>query len=433
MANPFKVATRGKGLLALRKRAFTISRRYGLTAAKMNQSLNLFNQILKQFNCGASLAITAVVLERNPDIIAKYLAQNIEFIVHGYTHIDYSQLAPPEQLAHLHHARQIFSAAGIAVAGFRSPYLRREPHLYAAIETVGFSYASNQPVWWPVIDSNNLTPSVRTSYERALSFYAPWRAGKQPSLPRFHGSIVEIPVSLPDDEILIDRLDGASNNLVERVWQAILAKSYQRGELFTIQLHPERIRECQQGLGATLVEARRLTPSVWIARLDEIAAWWHKRATAQIDVRETGTDTLRLSVTGPPGLTILARGVEICEPTKPWADNYQQVSGTTCHIQTDGRPFIGVSPASPPALVNFLRQQGYLVEINDNSHLYPIYLDRRDFTPQNELPLGTYVEDNAAQLVRLARWPNGARSALSITGDIDALTLGDYALRLFEK
>jgi hypothetical protein len=33
-------------------------------------------------------------------------------------------------------------------------------------------------------------------------------------------------------------------------------------------------------------------------------------------------------------------------------------------------------------------------------------------------------------LVRLARWPNGARAALSVTGDVDALTIRDYTRRL---
>jgi hypothetical protein len=35
--------------------------------------------------------------------------------------------------------------------------------------------------------------------------------------------------------------------------------------------------------------------------------------------------------------------------------------------------------------------------------------------------------------VWLGRWLNGARSALAITGDIDALTLWDCGLRFFER
>ncbi|MCP4543028.1 MAG: hypothetical protein GY832_38420, partial [Chloroflexi bacterium] len=87
--NPFTPAVRAKGPFALFKRFRSITDRYGLTPAKMDRSLRLFAQILEQFDCGASFALTAVVLNRNRDIITKYLNRNIEFVVHGYTHIDY--------------------------------------------------------------------------------------------------------------------------------------------------------------------------------------------------------------------------------------------------------------------------------------------------------------------------------------------------------
>jgi hypothetical protein len=43
------------------------------------------------------------------------------------------------------------------------------------------------------------------------------------------------------------------------------------------------------------------------------------------------------------------------------------------------------------------------------------------------------VEGTGCPLVRLGRWPNAARSALAITGDIDALTLRDYGFRFLSK
>lgn len=67
-------------------------------------------------------------------MIVKYLDQNVEFVVHGYTHIDYSQLAPQEQLAHLLRAREVFADLGITAVGFRSPYLiSRRTDLHTAI------------------------------------------------------------------------------------------------------------------------------------------------------------------------------------------------------------------------------------------------------------------------------------------------------------
>ena len=43
------------------------------------------------------------------------------------------------------------------------------------------------------------------------------------------------------------------------------------------------------------------------------------------------------------------------------------------------------------------------------------------------------IEGGDFPLVRLGRWPNGARSALCVTGDIDALTIWDYGLRFLGR
>jgi hypothetical protein len=39
------------------------------------------------------------------------------------------------------------------------------------------------------------------------------------------------------------------------------------------------------------------------------------------------------------------------------------------------------------------------------------------------------VEETSAPLVRLWRWPDGAPSAVTIAGDLDALRLTDYLAR----
>ena len=423
-------AARAKGPFALLKRARSVANHYGLTPAKMDQALHLFAQILRRFDCGASFPITAVALKRNSETIAKYMDQNIEFAVHGYTHINYSQLAPEEQLAHLCHAREIFADMGITAVGFRSPYLRRGNHLYAAIEAAGFSYASNQPVIWDALDADDFASSTYAGYERAINFYDPWLASERLSLPQLCSQIVEIPVSLPDDEILLDRLGGENNGLVEKAWRRILSQTYQWGELFTIQLHPERIVGCGDGLSAVLAEARTLTPSVWIARLDEIAAWWRARAEATVEITDVGDGGFHLVVAGPGGVTVLARAVEVDAPTKPWADGYRQMKAMLFTVCSPLRPFIGLSPGASPKLTDFLRQQGYIVEISEEGHRYSYYFDQEEFVAEQERPLLAQIEGTNQPLVRLGRWLNGARSALVVTGDIDALTLWDYGLRL---
>jgi peptidoglycan/xylan/chitin deacetylase (PgdA/CDA1 family) len=433
VVRPLAVALRGKGPTALSKRIWTIGKRCGLTVAQMARSLEQLSQVLQRFDCQATLPIPAVVLVRNSEVIQECQAQGMEIAVHGYSHVDYSQLAPEEQLLHLRRACEIFDSVGITASGFRAPYLRHGPDLWSSLEAAGFSYGSSQPILWDVLDTESLTPSAYAAYQRAIAFYAPWRASERLSLPWLYDRVVEIPVSLPDDEILIDRLGGESGDLIEKGWLGILSRTYQQGELFTVQLHPERTALCVEGLSSVLAEARTLAPAVWITRLDEVAAWWRARAAATVDVEEAEDGFLRLSVTGPPGTTLLMRNVEIVGPAEPWADGCLQVASATCVVRAPCQPFVGVSPACPSAMISFLRQQGYIVQVSDRSQLYSIYLDRTEFAPQDERPLLAQIEENSEPLVRLNRWPNGARSALCVTGDIDALTIWDYGLRLLER
>jgi peptidoglycan/xylan/chitin deacetylase (PgdA/CDA1 family) len=398
----------------------------------MDRSLRRFSDVLRRFECSATFPITAVTLKRHGDTIAKYLDQNIEFAVHGYTHVDYGKLAPQTQLVHLQHAREVFAHAGMMPMGFRSPYLRRDDHLYSAIEAAGFFYVSNQPILWDALDDGVLAPATIASYERALAFYNPWQASERLSLPRHEGNLVEIPIALPDDEILIERL-GGTKGLVRDTWQRILSQTYQRGELFTLQLHPERIDLCADGLSAILTEARALTPAVWCARLDEIAAWWKARAGTIQEVSGAEDGEYHCIVSGPKGTTVLARAIEVNAPSSPWTNGYQEVKATRFTFKSPLRPLIGLSPSTSNILGSFLRQQGYIVETSQERERYTCYIDQVNFDISQEHSILAQIEGSGCPLLRLGRWPNGAQSALAITGDIDALTLWDYGLRMLGK
>jgi peptidoglycan/xylan/chitin deacetylase (PgdA/CDA1 family) len=430
--SPIAVALRAKGPFNLYQRSRSIARRYGFTTARMDQALKQFCEVLQRAGCGATFPITAISLNRHLSTISRYLDQDIEFAVHGYTHVDYAQLAPETQLAHLRQAREVFARAGISPLGFRSPYLGRNDHLYAALEAAGFTYASNRPVLWDIADIGALAPAARASYERALAFYDPWRASDCLSLPCTSGSLVEIPVSLPDDEILIERLGGA-HGLVTRTWLHILSRTHKRGELFTLQLHPERIAQCAASLSTVLAEARAMTPAVWCACLRDIAAWWRALACATVEIADGRDGCFDMKVSGPLGTTILARAVQVASATETWADGYQQIKARTFTVLAPLRPCIGLSPAASPALASFLRGQGYIVEISEDRHGYAQYFDQLEFAPEDARQLIGQIEQRDLPLVRLGRWPAGARSALAITGDIDALTLWDYGLRLIGK
>ncbi len=80
-------------------------------------------------------------------------------------------------------------------------------------------------------------------------------------------------------------------------------------------------------------------------------------------------------------------------------------------------------------MIQFLRDQGYIVEVGHRPDEYTVFLETATFTERDALPLLAQVEGTPGPLVRFGRWPNGARSALAISGDLEALTIWDYALR----
>jgi peptidoglycan/xylan/chitin deacetylase (PgdA/CDA1 family) len=426
--NPISVALKGKGLFKLAWRTVSIFKGYGVTSRRMNQALKQFTGILNRFGCSATFPITAVALGRNPQVIKKYQEQGIEFAIHGYRHVDHCQLSQGEQLAQLALAKQLFDSAGIQPQGFRSPYLHANPDTLVALQHQHLAYDSSQGLSWEVLDGRE-TPA----YRHVLSFYGALSANDYPSLPSLKDNLVCIPYNLPDDEALVHRLSLETTDQMNALWLAALRRSYELGELFTLGLHPERIFICQEPLMAVLSEAYQLDPAVWIARLDEIADWWRARNEAEVEITDTADGRLRVTVTGPNGTAVLARGVQVDAPTLPWADSYQQVQATTFTVHAPLRPCIGLAPTASPELSSFVRQQGYIVEISEQGHRYAYYLDRTDFTAEDQRPLLAQIEGTSRPLVRLGRWPNGARSALAITGDIDALTLWDYSLRFLGR
>lgn len=422
--NPIAIATKGKGPLNFIKRAGTIAGRYGVTAAKMDRTLGHFVDILERYESGATFPLTTVALARSQGVIEKYQARNVEFAIHGYYHIDHSQLSLPEQLDHFTKARRVFKARGVEGVGFRCPYLRWNADTITAVGQADFLYDSSQGLAWDVVDG------VETdAYRRVLKFYGAVSATDYPALPRWDDGLVRIPYCLPDDEAFIDRFQLKSPEPMNRLWLSILEKTYELGELFTLGLHPERIYLCEAPLVETLRRARALSPGVWIARLDEIARWWKARTEAGVVVANGEDGEVTLRVDGPAGLTVLARGVDVQAPTEAWHGLYRRVKGAAFALRAPRRPFIGVSSTSAPYLTSFLRQQGYIVEQTQDAQANAFYLDRPEFGYEDERPLLAQIEGGNFPLVRLGRWPDGARSALCITGDIDALTLWDYSLR----
>ncbi len=426
LVKPIAVALKGKGPAALMKRVGTISKRYGVNTGKMDQALNQLSQMLQEFDCRASLPITTVALARNSKVIQKYQAQGIEFAIHGYRHIDHSQLTHDEQVEHFRKAYQIFQDHDIHCEGFRCPYLRWNEGTLSALSEIDFTYDSSNSLVWEVDSKHGTDP-----YYRALEFYGAKPAKDYPAVPSFDAekNLVRIPYCLPDDESLIERLEWDSPQQMDAMWPEMFHQIHQDGELFNLGLHPERTADCAGGLRATMQEISHISSEVWRARLSEISAWWKSRLETKVDATVVQENDLQINIDGPEGTTLLLRSLESKTKAEPWFDGYQRAIETPCVITSHRRPFIGISENSDSTLSDFLRQQGYIVEVTSEPENYTYYLDQKTFTASDEKPLIQKIEQEQFPLARLGRWPNGTRSAFCVTGDIDALTVWDYGLR----
>jgi hypothetical protein len=124
----------------------------------------------------------------------------------------------------------------------------------------------------------------------------------------------------------------------------------------------------------------------------------------------------------------LARRLPVASAV-PWSDGSTLVRDDHVVVPAERRPFVGVHPSSPPALATFLREQGYIVETSDDERAYTCYLRHERFEREDQQALLAGIDETPVPLLRLARWPDAARSALALTGDVDALTIRDYAFR----
>ncbi len=117
-----------------------------------------------------------------------------------------------------------------------------------------------------------------------------------------------------------------------------------------------------------------------------------------------------------------------------WDGKYQQLLARTLDVPATPRPFLGLSPKTPQKVISFLRNQGYILDISDTAPKCGIYLSESVIlAQQNETSLIDYIESSFGPLIRYWRWPDGAKSALSITGDLDALSLLDYLTRIYKS
>jgi len=227
-----------KGAINTFKRAIRIYSRYSFN--RFLKSMNSMLDLLDDFDAYVTFPITAITLQRNIDTIKEFRTRGIEWAMHGYVHVDYTQLPLQKVEKHIVEGKKIFKSAGIKLYGFRAPYLKSNEKILGVLKKHDFIYDSSQSFFVPVIPVNK-------SVKIILEYYNPIEKWE---LKNVNG-ILEIPVSLPDDEILVDRL-GYGGDKIGEVWIKMCRELIRIGGIPVIQLHPERGKLCYEGLKKVL-------------------------------------------------------------------------------------------------------------------------------------------------------------------------------------
>lgn len=417
--NIFKFVFKSRGPVNFARRTAQIVSRFGGGPGRMGNRFERFMDVLDDFGVRPTFPITALPMSRNPSFAHRLLERGAELAVHAWAHTDLTSLDYQGQAKHIGNAIQLFRKHSIPFTGFRAPYLHWDDNTMRVVEDYQFRYSSNRVIFWDVIEKESFTREQGEALEKAKVFYNPVEASRFKALPYRRRGFVEIPVSLPDDEILLDRMYVHDAGYLSKVWSRLLEETYKRGELFTLQLHPERIDFFADALRGLMGEARKKKPGVWIATLDQIADWWLEKTQNRVVFVREGTK-FKAEIKGCTGTTVYYR-----------ADGAERaIAPGTIAVDSAVRPCAGVSPGAPRDLTRRLAEVGYVIETGDAAEDFAVFLGRpKDDSHETLQDCLRRLDECPGPLFRFGTWPHGNRSALAVTGDIDALTVWDFLHR----
>jgi predicted deacetylase len=414
---------RKRDLRYLARRATKLAGRYGIWSRKAKRRTLAFVELLAEYRCAPTLAVPGRVVRKHVGFMRVLNEAGVELAVHGYDHVDFRSLSAEASREQFARAMKAYADAGIPFRGFRCPYLSFDHDMIAGVPAGAFRYSSNEAVRWDTVLAG--TAAANVIFARLGEFYGAERAADTLVVPRRVGGLVEIPVSLPDDLQLLDGLDAGDVG-VRDAWIEILAQAHRLGAIFVVLFHPESFYSCEEALRGLLERARALRPAVWIARLQEVADWWMELASFS-----ARSDDATVELVCSERATVLVRGLESVDGTQPFDERYRRASARTLRFDPAARPFVGLGGEASPETLATLQGLGYLVETGEGARSCATFLEASTIARfESEPQLVAYIESLTTPLVRYGSWPDGARSALSITGDLDALSLIDYVGRL---
>lgn len=431
-----------KGLHNFTRRLWTVFTRFGISEKRARRALHTVIDILHKYDGAPTFFIPAVVLNRHPGLIAEIANCGAEIGIHGYVHNDYRSLSIDEQFRQAKQAASVFRDTRTPYNGFRNPYLGWTNETLRVFEALGFAYDSNEAILHEVIELQRFPSLLRSGFEKSLALFQAIACNAYILRPHFEGSLLRIPTSIPDDEMLFDRLRLTDPEEVGRIWSRIMERVYELGGIYTLNLHPERALSCKQALDMLLTYARNRPLPVWIARLTDVAQWWKERSQFRLHITPLAHERWRIEVSCTPRATLLARHLTVeDQPAIPWSGVDFRIQPQSCVVNATRYPCIALSQQTSGDVVDFLYEQGYpwIPSSQQEAQKYAWYLDMpeglgttREEQIQRRSMLVQQIEQMEEPFLHFGCWPDGSRAALAISGDIDSVTIQDFFLRLLE-
>jgi len=427
---------RTKGLIGSILRMGMLIRRFDISGNKMKNAVLEIEQIGKKYKYRPAIFIPALVLKRHRNLLSDLSDANLEFAIHGYTHKNFKPLGLHEQVSEIQKAKDVFNELEMPAYGFRAPYLSWNGYTNEAVEKCQLLWESDEALMWNGFRNFRVSKSRHFSEKAIYELYDPLDAEKNVAIPRLEGRIISIPVALPDDEILVDRLGIKDSEKIGQLWIEIMEDTYERGGVFALALHPERFRICQEAMKALLRKAAGYSkPSIWITSMREIAEWWKEKSQFQFTFEAIPERGYGVQCECTDRAIILCRNLSSEASKVPFYQDYNIIEDREFFIESGNlKPCIGVHPRCSKILREFLTDEGFCYEVSDKNSKYSLFLNEYEtFARKHEMDLLSRIAENPNPIVRYWRWPAGMRSAFVTTHDLDSVTITDFLLRLLGR
>lgn len=236
--------------------------------------------------------------------------------------------------------------------------------------------------------------------------------------------------------MMLERYRVRDQDGISGVWLRAFNRVYERGELFHLLFHPERFSFICGPASFVVNESMKLDPPVWHATLGEIKDWWEARRASSWRVERTARPGERyvMSLVAPRGATVLIKSPGD-RGGRFFYRNYKVLPGAdkggelVFETESPESHMISVDGSNEPVR-EFLRDEGFIIR-EGAPDVASFSTGRIDpLSGAEKLKLLERIDASPYPLIRIWRWPAGARCAFSVSSDVDSINVADFLRRL---